>query len=603
MRYEYAPLNVMLNTRAPEGEYSATTGFAPHDRDPVSPGQLLRAAAARGGSDRSVGDLFHTRGRARRRVDEVADRTRPAGPARPVVVDRHVELPIAGIEQARVVLAAEARAGAARVGELEDPAAVLLRRPATELPHDLPGRRPADGVRDEEGRVRVPQRDEQVAGRVRDRRVHVEHVVRPGAGDRGCPPLRVDLVDPDMVVRVPRPDCRSAGRDLLHHVVEDRRVRGAADRGQVDSGSRVITGDERVTVGEELHLVRVECVRRAAHAGHDVHCPDRGPVQSMLLGAAPGVDVPALHVGPEHRGTPAILHELRVERQVRRRRCPPDRYSTRVVDRDPARGTETQARRDDVVLGLRRSGALARPRREAGRQAAHEVVLGRPRGRRLDREALPALQAHRDRAAGRQLPVDADGGPHAGGDGDPHGNRRCAADHVVGDRGIERREQSWRRRDGVDRRACRSGTGDPHRKCEDRCGCSHERDTAQPGVPARSHDEPPSPASPDSSSIPGPARGVLPQRGKSRPNCAISVPIAHVGGPSGRWVRFSSVSDDVSGNGSDDGSGESRDGVTFTNLDEPLFDGAGATKRDLVDYLDGVARPDHPGPGGPARSR
>ena len=33
---------------------------------------------------------------------------------------------------------------------------------------------------------------------------------------------------------------------------------------------------------------------------------------------------------------------------------------------------------------------------------------------------------------------------------------------------------------------------------------------------------------------------------------------------------------------------ESRDGVSFTHLDEPLFDGAGATKRDLVDYLDGV---------------
>jgi bifunctional non-homologous end joining protein LigD len=30
-------------------------------------------------------------------------------------------------------------------------------------------------------------------------------------------------------------------------------------------------------------------------------------------------------------------------------------------------------------------------------------------------------------------------------------------------------------------------------------------------------------------------------------------------------------------------------GVTMTNLDEPLFDGAGATKRDLVDYLDNVA--------------
>ena len=30
-------------------------------------------------------------------------------------------------------------------------------------------------------------------------------------------------------------------------------------------------------------------------------------------------------------------------------------------------------------------------------------------------------------------------------------------------------------------------------------------------------------------------------------------------------------------------------GVTLTNLDQPLFDGAGATKRDLVDYLDQIA--------------
>jgi bifunctional non-homologous end joining protein LigD len=31
---------------------------------------------------------------------------------------------------------------------------------------------------------------------------------------------------------------------------------------------------------------------------------------------------------------------------------------------------------------------------------------------------------------------------------------------------------------------------------------------------------------------------------------------------------------------------ESRDGVRLTHLDEPLFDGAGATKRDLVDYVE-----------------
>jgi bifunctional non-homologous end joining protein LigD len=34
--------------------------------------------------------------------------------------------------------------------------------------------------------------------------------------------------------------------------------------------------------------------------------------------------------------------------------------------------------------------------------------------------------------------------------------------------------------------------------------------------------------------------------------------------------------------------GEERDGVALTNLDQELFEGAGATKRDLVDYLDAV---------------
>ncbi len=37
------------------------------------------------------------------------------------------------------------------------------------------------------------------------------------------------------------------------------------------------------------------------------------------------------------------------------------------------------------------------------------------------------------------------------------------------------------------------------------------------------------------------------------------------------------------------GEAEERDGVSLTNLDQPLFDDADATKRDLVDYLDAVA--------------
>ena len=41
--------------------------------------------------------------------------------------------------------------------------------------------------------------------------------------------------------------------------------------------------------------------------------------------------------------------------------------------------------------------------------------------------------------------------------------------------------------------------------------------------------------------------------------------------------------------GADDAKGETRGGVPLTNLDQPLFEGADATKRDLVDYLDAVA--------------
>jgi bifunctional non-homologous end joining protein LigD len=40
---------------------------------------------------------------------------------------------------------------------------------------------------------------------------------------------------------------------------------------------------------------------------------------------------------------------------------------------------------------------------------------------------------------------------------------------------------------------------------------------------------------------------------------------------------------------------ETRDGVPLTNLDRPLFDGADATKRHLVDYLDAVAEQILPG--------
>ena len=38
-----------------------------------------------------------------------------------------------------------------------------------------------------------------------------------------------------------------------------------------------------------------------------------------------------------------------------------------------------------------------------------------------------------------------------------------------------------------------------------------------------------------------------------------------------------------------EGAKESRQGVELTNLDQPIFDGADATKRDLIDYLEGIS--------------
>jgi bifunctional non-homologous end joining protein LigD len=45
----------------------------------------------------------------------------------------------------------------------------------------------------------------------------------------------------------------------------------------------------------------------------------------------------------------------------------------------------------------------------------------------------------------------------------------------------------------------------------------------------------------------------------------------------------------ISDNQSMSAGGEQREGVTFTHLDQELFDGAGATKRDLVDYVDAMS--------------
>jgi DNA ligase D-like protein (predicted polymerase) len=53
-------------------------------------------------------------------------------------------------------------------------------------------------------------------------------------------------------------------------------------------------------------------------------------------------------------------------------------------------------------------------------------------------------------------------------------------------------------------------------------------------------------------------------------------------------VRFSRP-DRIGGKVNQVSGGEVRDGVSLTNLDQPLFEGAEATKRDLVDYLDAVA--------------
>src|SRR5262249_51724543 len=69
--------------------------------------------------------------------------------------------------------------------------------------------------------------------------------------------------------------------------------------------------------------------------------------------------------------------------------------------------------------------------------------------------------------------------------------------------------------------------------------------------------------------LPAAVHGRLRRRAEPRPRR---------GRPSDRCVAVVSTKPD-----------ETRAGVALTNLDQPLFDGAGATKRDLVDYLDAMS--------------
>ena len=55
-----------------------------------------------------------------------------------------------------------------------------------------------------------------------------------------------------------------------------------------------------------------------------------------------------------------------------------------------------------------------------------------------------------------------------------------------------------------------------------------------------------------------------------------------------RWWRSIAASIVGCRDGASQRVSEVRDGVELTNLDRPLFEGAGATKRDLLEYLDGV---------------
>ena len=72
---------------------------------------------------------------------------------------------------------------------------------------------------------------------------------------------------------------------------------------------------------------------------------------------------------------------------------------------------------------------------------------------------------------------------------------------------------------------------------------------------------------------------------------AMSISLRLVGTLSGDHLASSAIArPGVSGQagGMTSAADETRDGVKLTNLDQELFDGAGATKRDLVDYLDAI---------------
>src|SRR5205807_2919772 len=98
----------------------------------------------------------------------------------------------------------------------------LARTRAAQLPLHVP----AETVDVVDG-VHVPRRDHEPAVAVLGDGVQVKDV--PGAGTPERGPLRVRpglcLVEADVVLRVPRPDLLTAGRDLLDLAVEHGGVR------------------------------------------------------------------------------------------------------------------------------------------------------------------------------------------------------------------------------------------------------------------------------------------------------------------------------------------------------------------------------------------
>src|SRR5215218_62375 len=316
-------------------------------------------------------------------------------------------------QQPDVMLAPEGVGALGVIDHVEAP-----RRPGTtQLPEDFAG-----VLVDLVYGVRMPQRHQDSVFASGLDRIHMHDVSRNFAADSWPPSAR--LGQTHMVARIPAPYQLPLWVHLLDDVIQHFFVRAIAIRREVDMFASLRADQQVVAIWLLLKLMEISGAR------HGVYFPEDGPAEV--------VNDEAMVVAPP--GDRAIVQDRRVDHLAGRFRIPPDRNTFAIEDDDElgCGPREGETRGDDIEGVTRLAKLLVFPGREAGGQAADEIVLGfDPRGDG-EAERLVFLQGHRrlEFAAGRLASVHG----YLGSFGHPAGDFERvprAARGVVRDVGIE----------------------------------------------------------------------------------------------------------------------------------------------------------------------